>query len=736
MGLAKLMKATIILPRIETQDAISRLADLEWFHPLQNPSEHINPYYDDLLTKAQRLYQDIDEVVKMLGIPQETGVMATMFKGAPKGKHDYSAEDIQDFIADLEDRSKQILEGPKKLLEERSKIERQLEEYRNIEAVVGMASTLNLNLDAFRKLRDFFAGLFVIDSKDESEIRKSLEDLAIYSTKLNENKTSLTVIGSSEDSERVLKVLRSFGVNPLQIPTNMPQNPSEAYSLAKAKVKELETRNEQMDKELKKIKQSMLTKLLSLQEATRVAKDALEITRKPGGTKNFAVIEGYIPHEMEPKFKKLTSNYVSIIEDVNHAVDHNNNNSHQGKGDKQEPIPTLITNKKYIQNFRVITETQGLPRYGEIDPTPIIAFVWPTFYGLMFADLGHGLLLFGLGMLFRYRGNGRLRVWGTLIAASGLAAAIGGLATGEAFGFHFEEIAVLAPLKEIPVLGNIIGLLSVSELTFEQVLKILEVSVAIGVVHLLMAFFLRLRIDLKEGNKLMVYTHDIPAIIMYLAVVSLILAAIGAQYDIIGMFLSWDHNEPVPWLTVLFGDWVTVNLVAKAMPPVIIACIAITIIGGMKEQKQAIAHGREPEGGGIVGLVVETVMVRTIEMLANTISYSRLGIMLLVHTALLVTVIDAYEQSGSLAILIGGNIGIMMIEGLIVYIQTIRLHLYEWFPKWYKSDGVQFKRLVPQMLYTNLVWNHDDDKNNKKKAMKTTTAPTTTTAEATAATTT
>jgi V/A-type H+-transporting ATPase subunit I len=713
MGLAKLMKATIILPRIETQEAISRLAALEWFHPLHNTSEYINPYYDDLLTKAQRLYQDIDEVVKVLGIPQETGVMATMFKGAPKGKHDYAAEDIQGFIADLEDQSKQLLEGPKKVIEERNKIERQLEEYRNLEAVVGMASTLNLNLDAFGKLRNFFAGLFVVDSKDESEIRKSLEDLAIYSTKLNENKTSLTIIGSSEDSERVLKVLRSFGVNPLQIPATMPQNPREASSLAKAKVKELETRSEQIDKELGKIKQSNLTKLLSLQEAARVAKDVLEITRKPGGTKNFAVIEGYIPHEMEGKFKKLTSNYVSVIEDVNLTID-----SHQGEGGRQEPLPTLITNKKYTRNFQVITETQGLPRYGEVDPTPIIAFVWPTFYGLMFADLGHGLLLFGLGALFRYRGNGRLRVWGTLIMASGLAAAIGGLGTGEAFGFHFEEISILAPLKEIPVLGNLMGLLSVSELSFEQVLKILEVSVAVGVVHLLLAFFLRLRASLKQGNKLMVYTHDIPAIIQYLAVVSLILAAIGSQYDIIGMFLSWNHNEPVPWLTVLFGDWVTVNLVAKAMPPVIIACIAIAIIGGMKEQKHAIAHGREPEGGGIVGLIVETMMVRTIEMLANTISYSRLGIMLLVHSALLVTVINSYEHGGGLAILIGGNIGIMMIEGLIVYIQTIRLHLYEWFPKWYKSDGVQFKKLVPQMLYTNLVWKYDDD---KKKEVKTTT---------------
>src|ERR687898_135448 len=208
MGLAKLMKATIILPRIETQDAVSRLAALEWFHSIQNASEHINPYYDDLLTKAQRLYQEIDEVVKMLGIPQETGVMATMFKGAPKGKHDYAAEDIQGFIADLEDRSKQLLEDPKKLIEERNKIERQLEEYRNLEAVVGMASTLNLNLDTFGKLHTFFAGLFVVDSKDESEIRKSLEDLAIYSSKLNENRRLLQLLAL----QKILSVYsRSLG---------------------------------------------------------------------------------------------------------------------------------------------------------------------------------------------------------------------------------------------------------------------------------------------------------------------------------------------------------------------------------------------------------------------------------------------------------------------------------------------------------------------------------------------
>jgi V/A-type H+-transporting ATPase subunit I len=273
------------------------------------------------------------------------------------------------------------------------------------------------------------------------------------------------------------------------------------------------------------------------------------------------------------------------------------------------------------------------------------------------------------------------------------------------FGFHFDQIAVLAPLAEaLPF----IGMLSVSELTFAEVTKILEVSIAIGIIHLLLAFFLRLHADFKRRNKLLIWTKDIPTILQYLAVVAIILAAIGSGYDIIGMFgiTGVTHDEPVPWLTFLFGDWVTVELVAKAAPLVIIGTVIVMIIGGMKEEEHARKHGRD-EGGGMVGIVVEVIMVRIIEMLSNTISYSRLGIMLLVHSALLVTVNGSFEEGGGYAVLIGGNIGIMLIEGLIVYIQTIRLHLYEWFPKWYVGDGQDFKKLIPKMLYTNLIWKKD-----------------------------
>ena len=691
MGQAKLLKTTLILPRVESHEAVSKLAELEWFHPLQNPSEHSNPYFDDLLLNAQKLYQDIDEVIRALSIPLETGVMATLVKGAPQEKTDYKINDIQNFIVELEKKSKLLLEEPKSLLKTQLQIEKELEEFRNAQDAIGSASKLKMELSELRRLNTFFAEIFIVNSKDIKEIQNSLSELIVHPFKLNDDKSSIIVIGSQEDSEKIMKVLRSFNVHPIQIPPDLPQNPSIAFDHCQKTCKELEKKSAEIAKKIEKLKVSLLPKLLSLYESSKLAKDILEVTRKPGGTKNFAVIQGYIPDGMEKKFKNLTNSYIAITEPARLDKDSGNQ------------LPTLLLNNKYAKTFEVITETQGLPNYGEVDPTPIIAFVWPAFYGIMFGDLGHGLLLFGLGMFLRYRANGSLKTWATLLAASGAAASIAGLGTGELFGFHIKEIAVLAPL--FAPLDGLVGALNVSELTFEQVIKILKVSVAIGIIHLLMALFLRLRNDILQGHKLVILTHDIPSIIQFLAIVALILAAIGSGYDIIGMFgiSGVTHNEPVPWLTYLFGNWVTVDLVAKATPPIIFATVGIMIYGGKKEQELAAKSGHD-EGSGLMGIVIEVILVRIIEVLSNVISYTRIGIMLLVHAALLVTVNQSYAHGGGLAVLIGGNIGIMLIEGLIVYIQTIRLHLYEWFPKWYMGEGVEFKKLLPKMLYSNLIW--------------------------------
>jgi len=275
MGLAKLMKATVILPRVETQEVVSKLAELEWFHSLPNTSEHSNPFLDDLLLKAQKEFQDVDEVTRALNIPLETGVMNTMFKGAPKGKTEYVIKDIQNVVADLEERGRLILNEPKKILAERNIIAKQLEEHKSIESALKVAANLNLNLALFRELKYFYAEIFVVDSKDLVEIEKSLGDLQVFTSKLSDDKSSIVVLGTSEDSERIVKVLRGFGIHPVQIPASATQNPKVAYSEAHTKVKELEVKSTEIGKKIEKLRKSNLSQLLSWHETAKIAKDVL-----------------------------------------------------------------------------------------------------------------------------------------------------------------------------------------------------------------------------------------------------------------------------------------------------------------------------------------------------------------------------------------------------------------------------------------------------------------------------
>ncbi len=696
MPLVRLMKTSIILPRKEAAEAINRLAELEWFHPINRESSYTNPDIDDLLLDASRLLQSIEEVVKSLNIQLETGILDTMFKGALKVSNRFVISDIEDLINEVDSKSRSIIDEAKSLLNEYNRISKSLEESKNIREVLRAASSISVDISSARNLKRFFVSLFIVDQKDVAEIERSLPDVSIAKVGSTELNTALLVISSKEDEDRVIKVFRSYDVHPFVIPAALPQNPSEAYAYVEKSIAEYTAKKMEMEDAIERFKERVTPTIVSLYEGARTAKDILETMRKPYGTKYFALIEGYIPAEMKERFESLVSKWVYFIE----GVDEDNPES-----------PTLMKNAKYMRTFEVITSQQGVPSSREYDPTPMIAFVWPIFYGLMFADFGQGFLLFLLGMLLRVRGVGSVRSWGTLLAASGLGATFAGLVTGEFFGWHVDKLAIFEPLIHSP-LGFFIGILDISKLGIEQVLKVLEVSVAIGVIHLSAAFILRIIKSIKEGKILEATTVHITSLIGYLSVVALILAAIGAGYDVIGMFglIGEKHTEPVPWITPVLGEWANAEIVADIAVNTLIASMVISMVGHVVESKRH-KHHEGGEDSGMIGAVMESFFIRPLEWLSHTISYSRLGIMLIVHVALMLTINNAYIEfekqgniGGGIAVIAGGNIGIMMLEGLIVYIQAIRLHLYEWFPKWYDGSGTEFKKIVPRMLYTIFVW--------------------------------
>jgi V/A-type H+-transporting ATPase subunit I len=465
--------------------------------------------------------------------------------------------------------------------------------------------------------------------------------------------------------------------------------------LAESKIKELTEKQKTISKELSSITKKIRGDILTMHENALVAKEVLETLRKPGGTKNFAVIQGYIPKKMEKKFKEVTSQWTSITEEVKDK-------------DTLAELPVYLDNPRWVKTFEVITNSQGIPKKGEFDPTWMVALMWPIFYGLMFADVGHGLLLMGLGLLFKFKGQGNLSRWGMLLAISGGAGALAGVFQGEVFGFHLEHFVGFEMLLHeggpLHSISWLIGSISVAELTFDQVIMILKVSLFIGVIHLGWAFLLRIRNYAKKKDKNTLIFEAIPNLFMWLGVFGVMMGAIGSGYDVMNMY-SKIHTEAVPWVSVLVGEWAVVWIVVRVSVILILACVVLMIIGGIKHNK------KHPEDGGdMVSVIMEVLLGKTIECLAHSISYARIGIMLLVHAALLLTVNQAFESLGGLSspmamvLIIGGQIGIMMIEGLIVYIQSLRLHLYEFFTKWYDGGSQPFKQLVPETVYNSYSW--------------------------------
>jgi len=695
VAVADLLMGSVILPRIETPSLISRLTEFEWFHKMEMNNETVTPEIDDLLLRAQKSFQFIEDVIKGLNIPIRVGIMEILFKGTVIKKKKYNVDEIENMISELE-QVPEFLTNAAKSLEENVKINHSLEEFKALKETLEVANNLKIDLTGFGSTKYFYSNLFIINSSDYGEIERTLEGIPIFKYDLeSKEKSAIIIISDNDDSDKILKTMRALNSNPFMIPKEFPQIPNEAYSLAESKIKELTEKQKAISKELSSITKKIRGDILTMHENALVAKEVLETLRKPGGTKNFAVIQGYIPKKMEKKFKEVTSQWTSITEEVKDK-------------DTLAELPVYLDNPRWVKTFEVITNSQGIPKKGEFDPTWMVALMWPIFYGLMFADVGHGLLLMGLGLLFKFKGQGNLSRWGMLLAISGGAGALAGVFQGEVFGFHLEHFVGFEMLLHeggpLHSISWLIGSISVAELTFDQVIMILKVSLFIGVIHLGWAFLLRIRNFAKKKDKDGLIFEAIPNMLMWLGVFGVMMGAIGSGYDVMNMY-SKVHAEAVPWVSVLVGEWAVVWIVVRVSVILILACVVLMIIGGIKHNK------KHPEDGGdMVSVIMEVLLGKTIECLAHSISYARIGIMLLVHAALLLTVNQAFESLGGLSspmamvLIIGGQIGIMMIEGLIVYIQSLRLHLYEFFTKWYDGGSQPFKQLVPETVYNSYSW--------------------------------
>jgi V/A-type H+-transporting ATPase subunit I len=308
--------------------------------------------------------------------------------------------------------------------------------------------------------------------------------------------------------------------------------------------------------------------------------------------------------------------------------------------------PTLLTDVPAARPFRPLVETYGQLRYADIDPTPFAAVAFVVMFGMMFADVGHGLLLAFLGLLLRRARTGRFagfsHLWPFPVAA-GFTAACFGLLYGEAFG----PTGLVPTLWLDPV---------------EEPVPLIAAATAVGAVLLSLSYGIGTINRWREGGGF-----------------SALLAPSGIAGFLV--FLG---------LGLAAGGWYW-SSVPLAVAGGLITSGGIVLLGaGFK-----LEAGR---GAAAVTQATVEVIDAVVRVVANVISFVRLAAFGLMHAALAAVVFDAASAlwgspAGSalaVVVFVVGSVLTFSLEVLVAGIQALRLEYYELFSRIFAGEGHRF----------------------------------------------
>ena len=318
--------------------------------------------------------------------------------------------------------------------------------------------------------------------------------------------------------------------------------------------------------------------------------------------------------------------------------------------------PTKMKNPGLFKPFEMYVEMYGLPSYNEIDPTILIGITYSILFGFMFGDAGQGLcLLIGGFLLYKFK---KMRLAG-IISCCGFFSTIFGVLFGSVFGFEDIIDAVwLRPqeaMTDLPFIGKLN--------------TVFVVAIAIGMGIILLCMILNIINSVKEHNteKTWFDTNGAAGLVFYFALAAVIV-----------LYMSGNALPATIVLTVLF--------------------IIPLLLMFFKEPLSAMVEKKAQKMEGGVGMFITQGVFELFEVLlsyfSNTLSFVRVGAFAVSHAAMMQVVLmlaGAEAGSPNWAVVIGGNLFVCGMEGLIVGIQVLRLEYYEMFSRFYKGTGRKFE---------------------------------------------
>ena len=606
-----------ILPYdVQLVNALSILDSVKGLYPfsIQNP-------YDNVIKKLGKLCQNLDIKLEQIDIDD---------------RQINCALDVEPVVEELSKELEELLKQ-KEELNNRALINKRIK--KQIIPIANVDIEIN-NLFEFEFMKFRFGKMPKVSFEKLSHYVEDLE-VIVFKVFEEDDHVFLLYFMPNMVQESIDSLFASLYFERIRISGKVKGYPKEVLKSIDETLEQISQEDKEIDKQIDQFYKDNYHKITDIYNIINQLDQVFDVRRYVVHSKDAFYLTGWVPNSQLDDFMETIKENgdITCIVEEDEAV-------------KKANPPTKLRNFKFFRPFESLVKMYGTPSYNEIDPTPFVAITYLLMFGMMFGDMGQGLVIALLGY-YVYKKKGKSL--GKIGIYVGIASALFGIFYGSVFGN--EEL-----------LRNYLGFIPMIN-PMENKQTILIMAVAFGVFLLILAMILNIwnAIKKRKIGMLLFDRNGITGLIFYLALIYLILSKVLlADYKI----SSW-------------------QIILLIILPLVLIFLSHPLSNLIEKKKNILPQDK---GGYFIEAIFELIET-LLAILSNTISFIRVGAFALNHVGFFLAfhmMADMVGGTGSILVMIVGNILIICLEGLIVGIQGLRLEYYELFSRFFSGEGINF----------------------------------------------